>query len=100
MDHCRRGHAVLTAMWTGAGISIKQSQDAALKNLQADAANLAFAFDEDVTHTLDSIAGTMEAVAKRMATRRSDMDLYGWRASFRSSLRPLSRQLSYHPADP
>ena len=74
--------AVLTAMWTGAGISIKQSQDAALKNLQADAANLAFAFDEDVTHTLDSIAGTMEAVAKRMATRRSDMDLYGWAREF------------------
>jgi hypothetical protein len=40
---------VLAAMWTGAGISIKQSQDAARKNLKADAANLAFAFDEDVT---------------------------------------------------
>src|SRR4051812_24677586 len=73
---------VLTAMWTGASISIKQSHDAALKNLRADAANLAFAFDEDVTHTLDSIAGTMEAVAKRMATRRSETDLYDWAHEF------------------
>jgi hypothetical protein len=74
--------AVLTAMWAGAGISIKQSHDAALKNLRADAANLAFAFDEDVTHTLDSIAGTMEAVANHMATRRSDMNLYAWARQF------------------
>jgi signal transduction histidine kinase len=74
--------AVLTAMWAGAGISVKQSQDAALKNLRADAANLAFAFDEDVTHTLDSIAGTMEAVAKRMAARRSDIGLYAWAHEF------------------
>ncbi|HYL75814.1 MAG TPA: ATP-binding protein [Bryobacteraceae bacterium] len=74
--------AVLAAMWTGAGISIKQSQDAAIKNLRADAANLAFAFDEDVTHTLDSIAGTMEAVAKRMAARRSDIGLYTWAHEF------------------
>ena len=73
---------VLIAMWTVAGISIKQSQDAALKNLRADAANLAFAFDEDVTHTLDSIAGTMQAVANRMAARRSDMDLYAWAHQF------------------
>jgi signal transduction histidine kinase len=74
--------AVLTAMWTGAGISIKQSQDAAVRNLRADAANLAFAFDEDVTHTFDGIAGTMAAVAKRMATRRSDMGLYVWAHQF------------------
>ena len=73
---------VLIAMWTGAGISIAQSQDAALKNLRADAANLAFAFDEDVTHTLDSISGTMDAVANRMAARRSDMGLYGWARQF------------------
>src|SRR4029077_11986882 len=59
-----------------------QSQDAAIKNLHADAANLAFAFDEDVTHTLDSIAGTMQAVANRMAARRSDMDLYAWARQF------------------
>ena len=73
---------VLIAMGTVAGISIKQSQDAAVKNLRADAANLAFALDEDVTHTLDSIAGAMQAVANRMAAKRSDMDLYTWAHQF------------------
>jgi two-component system cell cycle sensor histidine kinase PleC len=73
---------VLIAMWAVAGISIKQSQDAAVKNLRADAANLAFAFDEDVTHTLDSIAGAMQAVSNRMAAKRSDMDLYTWAHQF------------------
>jgi hypothetical protein len=66
---------VVLAMWTGVRISIKQSDDAALKNMQSAAANLAFAFDEDVTHTLDGIAGTMQAVSNRMAAKRSDMNL-------------------------
>jgi two-component system cell cycle sensor histidine kinase PleC len=69
---------VLIAMWAVAGTSIKQSQDAALRNLRADAANLAFAFDEDVTHTLDGIAGAMQAVSNRMAAKRSDLNLYAW----------------------
>lgn len=73
---------VLLAMWASAGISISQSHDAAVKNLRADAANLAFAFDEDVTHTLDGIAGTMQAVANRMAARHSDSGLYAWAHAF------------------
>ena len=73
---------VLMAMWVGVGISINHSRDAAVKNVRADAANLAFAFDEDITHTLDSIAGTMQAVANRMAVRRSDMNLYALARQF------------------
>jgi signal transduction histidine kinase len=73
---------VVLAMWTGVRISIKQSDDAALKNMQSAAANLAFAFDEDVTHTLDGIAGTMQAVSNRMAAKRSDMNLYAWSHQF------------------
>ena len=74
--------AVLVAMWAGVVISVNQSHDAALKAIKSDAANLAFAFDEDVTHTLDNIEGTMQAVANRMAVRQSNMNLYQWSRQF------------------
>jgi len=70
--------AVVIAMGTAATISINQSQEAALKNMQAAAANLAFASDEDVTHTLDTIEGAMQALANRMAAKRSHINLYVW----------------------
>jgi signal transduction histidine kinase len=73
---------VVLAMWAGVALSIRQSQDGALKNIRGDAANLAFAFDEDVTHTIDGIAGTMDAVANRVAARRSDINLYAWARQF------------------
>jgi signal transduction histidine kinase len=74
--------AVVIAMGTAATISISQSQDAAVKNMRADAANLAFAFDEDVTHTLDTIEGAMQAVVNRMAIKQSSMNLYAWSQQF------------------
>ena len=74
--------AVVIAMGAAATISINQSQEAALKNMRADAANLAFAFDEDVTHTLDTIEGAMQAVANRMAARQSKMNLYALSQQF------------------
>ena len=89
---------VLIAMWSVAGISIEQSRDASIKNLHADAANLAFAFDEDVTYTLDSIAGTMQAVANRMAARRSDMDLYAWAHQFPIISSPTVRAVDISPS--
>ena len=70
--------AVLVAMWAGVLMSVSQSRDSALKAIKSDAANLAFAFDEDVTHTLDNIDGTMQAVANRIVVRRADMNLYAW----------------------
>jgi signal transduction histidine kinase len=73
---------VLTAMWAGVLISVNQSQDAALKAIKSDAANLAFAFDEDVTHTLDNIDGTMQAVANRMAARWPDVNIYALSRQF------------------
>ena len=74
--------AVVIAMGTAASISINQSQEAAVKNMRADAANLAFAFDEDVTHTLDTIEGAMQAVVNRMAIKQSSMNLYAWSQQF------------------
>lgn len=81
--------AVVTAMWGTVIISVNQSYGAALKNMRADAANLAFALDEDVTHTLDNISGTMQAVANRMAARRSDMKLYTWARQFPIVIAPI-----------
>jgi two-component system, cell cycle sensor histidine kinase PleC len=74
--------AVVIAMGMAATISINQSLEAALKNMQAAAANLAFASDEDVTHTLDTIDAAMQAVANRMAGGRSRMNLYAWSRQF------------------
>ena len=73
---------VVLAMWVGVRVSIKQSNNEALRNIQSDAANLAFAFDEEVTHTFDGIDGTMQAVANRMAAKQSDMNLYAWSRQF------------------
>src|SRR5579864_6435645 len=74
--------AVVVAMWAAVGISVNESQDAALKSLNSDGANLAFAFDEEVTHTLDAVAGTMDAVSNRVAARRSEINLYAWSRQF------------------
>jgi signal transduction histidine kinase len=74
--------AVVVAMWAAVGISVNESQDAALKSLNSDGANLAFAFDEEVTHTLDAVSGTMDAVSNRMAARRSEINLYAWSRQF------------------
>jgi signal transduction histidine kinase len=74
--------AVIIAMWAAVAISITQSRDTALKDMEATATNLAFAFDEEVTHTLDNVAGTMDAVANRMRAQAPDMDLYAWSRQF------------------
>jgi two-component system, cell cycle sensor histidine kinase PleC len=73
---------VVIAMWTAVTISVTQSHDSAVKAIQSDTANLAFAFDEDVTHTLDNIDGTMQAVANRMAVRPSHTNLYSLAREF------------------
>lgn len=73
---------VAIAMWTAVWISVSQSHESAVKAIQSDTNNLAFVFDEDVTHTLDNIDGTMQAVANRMAARPRDMDLYSLARQF------------------
>ncbi len=73
---------VVLSMWAGVAISIRQSRDTALKDMESTAGNLAFAFDEEVSHTLDNIVGTMDAVANRMRTPGSDMNIYAWARQF------------------
>jgi len=65
-------------MWTGVAISIYQSRETALKDIELTAANLALAFDGEAAHTLDKIAGIMDAVANRMRAQESAMNIYAW----------------------
>ena len=74
--------AVIISMWAAVAISIVQSRDTALKDMGATATNLAFAFDEEVTHTLDNVAGTIDAVANRMRAQAPEMNLYAWSRQF------------------
>jgi len=74
--------AVVIAMSAVVAISINHSRDATLRAMDSDTTNLAFAFDEEVTHTLDTIAGTMDAVANRMGAKGSDMNIYAWSRQF------------------
>jgi|SRR5665213_1978953 len=74
--------AVVIAMTAVVAISINHSRDATLRAMDSDTTNLAFAFDEEVTHTLDTIAGTMGAVSNRMSVKGSDMNIYAWSRQF------------------
>jgi len=74
--------AVIVSMWAGVVISIDQSRETALKDMEASATNLALAFDEEVTHTLDNVAVTMDAVANRMRAEAPDTNIYAWSHQF------------------
>jgi len=69
---------MVVAMWAAVAVSIHASRESAINDMQANAANLAFAFDDEVTHTLDTVASTMEALANRMRAEGSDMNIYEW----------------------
>lgn len=81
--------AVVMAMWAGVAISINHSRDATLKDMNAAAANLALAFDLDITHTLDNITVTMETVADRMRVSGSDMNIYAWSREIPITVGPI-----------
>jgi len=74
--------AIIFVMWVTAGISIYNSQDDALADMNSNASNLTLAFDDELTHSLDTIAGTMDAVANRMRAKGSDMDINTWAREF------------------
>jgi signal transduction histidine kinase len=74
--------AVIISMWAGVAISVRQSRETALKDVESTADNLAFAFDTEVTHTLENVAGTMVAVANRMRTQEPEINIYAWSRQF------------------
>ena len=69
---------MVLAMWLTVGAAIYFSRETALVTMTSDANNLALAFDDELTHTLDTVSGSMDAVANRMRAKRSDMDIYAW----------------------
>jgi len=69
---------VVLAMWAAVGVSLYFSHAAVIADMRSDSANLALAFDDELTHSLDTIAKTMDTVAGRMRARGSDMDIYAW----------------------
>jgi signal transduction histidine kinase len=69
---------MVLAMWAAVGVSLYLSREAVLADMKSDAANLALAFDDELTHSLDTIAKTMDAVANRMRAKGSDMNIYAW----------------------
>ncbi len=69
---------VVLAMWAAVGVSLYFSREAVLADMKSDGANLALAFDDELTHSLDTIAKTMDAVAGRMRAKGSDMNIYAW----------------------
>ena len=69
---------VVLTMWTAAAVSIYFSRDAVLAEMKSNAINLTFAFDDEVTHTLDSSDAIMDALAIRMRAKGSDMNIYAW----------------------
>jgi signal transduction histidine kinase len=73
---------IILAIWAAVAASVYFSREDALEDMRADAGNLAFAFDDEVTHTLDAISTTMDAVAKRMRAKGSDMNIYEWSREF------------------
>ncbi len=69
---------MVLVIWAASAISIYYSRAAALAEMKSNATNLAFAFDEEVTHTLNGSVRIMDAVAARMRAQSSDMDIYAW----------------------
>jgi signal transduction histidine kinase len=74
------GCLVLVAMWLMVIASALHAEDGAIRRAHSNAANLAAAFSEEVTHTLDGVAAVMEIVAERMRATQGDFDIHQWAA--------------------
>ena len=81
--------AVTASMWAGVALSIRQSRDTALNDVQSTAANLAFAFDEEFSHTLDNVSATMDAIANRMRAQEPENNIYTWARQFQIVAGPI-----------
>jgi hypothetical protein len=80
---------MILVIWAAVAISIYFSREAALEDMKSNATNLAFAFDDEVTHILDNSVRTMDAVAGRMRAKGSDMNIYAWSREFPIATGPI-----------
>ncbi len=69
---------IVFVMWGLVAASILSSRDADIRNAEAKAGNFAAAFQDEVGHTLDAVAGTMEIVAEQMKQKDGRFDIYQW----------------------
>jgi signal transduction histidine kinase len=72
------GIALIAIMWTVVAASLVSERDDAVERARSDGANLAAAFQDQVTHTLDGVAGAMELVATRMRGDGPAFNIYEW----------------------
>src|SRR5271154_1499651 len=69
---------MVLAIWAAVAVSIHVSKESTLEDMRSNAANLAFAFDDEVTHSLDTVSTIMDSVANRMRAKGSNMNIYAW----------------------
>src|SRR5208282_5787897 len=74
---CVVGFVVLV-VWGLVITSIVSSRDTDIRNAEAKGSNFAAAFQDEVGHTLDAVAGTMEIVAEQMQKKNGHFDIYQW----------------------
>jgi len=67
---------VVLAMWALVAASIISSRASDIHDAKYDAINFAAAFQDEVEHTLDAAAGTMEIVARQIEEKNGRFDLY------------------------
>ena len=72
------GAILLVLFWSVVVISILLDRDAALQRAQSEAANLAAAFTDEVSDTVDGVDTDMEFLASRMRAQGSPVDIYAW----------------------
>ena len=66
---------IIAAMWVMAGASIMAAREAALDRTRSEGRNLAIAFEDEVSHILDGVAGGM---ARRMRAAHGKFDIHDW----------------------
>jgi two-component system cell cycle sensor histidine kinase PleC len=69
---------VVVIMWGLVAASIVSSRDADIRDAESEASNFAAAFQDEVEHTLDAVAGTMEIVARQVREKNGHFDMYRW----------------------
>ena len=69
---------VVLAMWGLVAASIISGRDTDIRNAELEAGNFAAAFQDEVEHTLNSVAGTMEIIVQQMREKNGHFDIYQW----------------------
>ena len=72
------GGPVIALIWIGIAAFLAQNEHAALRGTERDTLNLARAFEENITRTVESIDTTMRAIRAARARDPNHFDLAGW----------------------